>query len=350
MYFLKIAWVGDETSHKSTILRQIPSIRFQESYLSTVGSDFAIKTLFIEHDGMRVPVKLSIWDLNPSSMFREIRALFYRGCCAGIVIFDVHQPRSHESLAFWIEELLSFSGMIDMPIFLLGMDHHHRCENTNETTSPEDTEGRNASNCVEALHFEERIEQIHAEHPEASFHHGIHSITCLEAIDLMFEIVSEEALERLTDPTAGMITPNQIIHPGIQPFPTGGNANELTLNHVRIPHPPRVSRGNTILINEDATQKGLGLDVSTPRDDKLEPVPILEITPLYRCSLHRESLLVGAAMGRGRRTRWHQCRECEALLCDECLELIRNNFDGNCPNTNWPRSHEFIPATTKKSA
>ena len=334
MYFLKFAWIGDETSQKSTLLRRIPSIRFQSSYLHTVGSDFAIKTVFAQHDGVRVPIKLALWDLNPSPLFRDIRALFYRGCSGGIVVFDIHRSTSLESIIQWVNELITFSGMNDIPILLLGIDNLHPHPSTVETEP----------SCMNALNqLEELLNQLHISYPQATFCHDVLTFRNLERLDRDLESLCEDVLTRIDDPTSGLTLANR--NPQYFSNPTnsnGGRENIFQQIQGNFRHERSEHHRNVLLLDEHPSSQhhDLGLNLSKVGTECQYAVPILQVKPLYHCALHRERLILGPAAPKHHQ-KWYQCQTCEALLCEECYTLILQNFDGECPNANWPQPHPF---------
>ncbi len=327
MYFLKIAWLGEVTSGKSTLLRSVPSIRFQSSYLQTVGSDFAIKTVFTEHNGERVAIKLSIWDLNPLPIFQELRTLFYRGCSGGVIIYDPQRTETFETIPYWVEELITYAEMENIAIFILGM---HGVEAS-----------RPCANMISQEQVERLLSSLTSRHPMATFEHAVltDSEEYLSMIDLVLETLTEHILRILSDSIVGVTTAERR-----ERWETNQLPMRLTaLDQARPTRRLRRTEGEVILINQDGHDNSsrLGLKLSsTTRSLYEDNVPILQVKPLYRCALHRESIsLITLKPNR----KWIQCQICEAFLCLECYEIIKNEFNNECPNMNWPETHPFTP-------
>ncbi|CAH8378164.1 unnamed protein product, partial [Eruca vesicaria subsp. sativa] len=70
---------------------------YLDSYISTIGVDFKIRT--VEQDGKTI--KLQIWDTAGQERFRTITSSYYRGAHGIIVCPDTHTVLFMESLLNW---------------------------------------------------------------------------------------------------------------------------------------------------------------------------------------------------------------------------------------------------------
>jgi Ras-related protein Rab-1A len=74
---------------------------YTESYISTIGVDFKIRT--IELDGKTV--KLQIWDTAGQERFRTITSSYYRGAHGIIIVYDVTDRQSFQNVEHWLKEI-----------------------------------------------------------------------------------------------------------------------------------------------------------------------------------------------------------------------------------------------------
>lgn len=86
---------------KSCLLLRFADDTYTESYISTIGVDFKIRT--IELDGKTI--KLQIWDTAGQERFRTITSSYYRGAHGIIVVYDVTDNESFNNVKQWLHEI-----------------------------------------------------------------------------------------------------------------------------------------------------------------------------------------------------------------------------------------------------
>jgi Ras-related protein Rab-1A len=100
-YLFKLLLIGDSGVGKSCLLLRFADDTYTESYISTIGVDFKIRTL--ELDGKTV--KLQIWDTAGQERFRTITSSYYRGAHGIIVVYDVTDQESFTNVKQWMNEI-----------------------------------------------------------------------------------------------------------------------------------------------------------------------------------------------------------------------------------------------------
>jgi len=92
---------GDSGVGKSCLLLRFADDTYTDSYISTIGVDFKIRT--IEMDGKTI--KLQIWDTAGQERFRTITSSYYRGAHGIIVVYDVTDQLSYNNVKQWLQEI-----------------------------------------------------------------------------------------------------------------------------------------------------------------------------------------------------------------------------------------------------
>ena len=100
-YLFKLLLIGDTEVGKSCLMLRFTDDTYTESYISTVGVDFEIRT--IELDGKTI--KLQIWDTAGQERFRTITSSYYRGAHGIIVVYDVTDQESFYNVQQWLQEI-----------------------------------------------------------------------------------------------------------------------------------------------------------------------------------------------------------------------------------------------------
>ncbi|GAB2219690.1 hypothetical protein Droror1_Dr00007327 [Drosera rotundifolia] len=100
-YLFKLLLIGDSGVGKSCLLLRFADDSYVESYISTIGVDFKIRT--VEQDGKTI--KLQIWDTAGQERFRTITSSYYRGAHGIIIVYDVTDQQSFENVKQWLSEI-----------------------------------------------------------------------------------------------------------------------------------------------------------------------------------------------------------------------------------------------------
>merc|ERR1712227_720851 len=100
-YLFKLLLIGDSGVGKSCLLLRFADDTYTESYISTIGVDFKIRT--IDVDGKTI--KLQIWDTAGQERFKTITSSYYKGAHGIIVTYDITDRDSFAKVSEWMSEV-----------------------------------------------------------------------------------------------------------------------------------------------------------------------------------------------------------------------------------------------------
>jgi small GTP-binding protein len=100
-FLVKIVLIGDSGVGKTNLLSRFTRDQFNPDSKSTIGVEFATKTLEIEGK----TVKAQIWDTAGQERYRAITSAYYRGAIGALLLYDVTSALTFQSLTRWLQEL-----------------------------------------------------------------------------------------------------------------------------------------------------------------------------------------------------------------------------------------------------
>lgn len=90
--------VGNTGVGKSCLLLRFADGQFYDNYLATIGVDFKFKILQVDNK----LVKYQIWDTAGQERFRTITSAYYKGSHGILLVFDLTDKQSFDSIdQFW---------------------------------------------------------------------------------------------------------------------------------------------------------------------------------------------------------------------------------------------------------
>lgn len=100
-YLYKVILIGDASVGKSNILQRFVRNEFISDSKSTIGVEFATKTIL--HEKHRI--KIQLWDTAGQERFRAVTSAYYRGAQGVVLVFDVTNRDSFEHVEKWLREI-----------------------------------------------------------------------------------------------------------------------------------------------------------------------------------------------------------------------------------------------------
>merc|ERR1711896_11775 len=100
-FLFKLLLIGDSGVGKSCLLLRFADDTYTETYISTIGVDFKIRT--VEMEGK--VIKLQIWDTAGQERFRTITTSYFRGAQGILLVYDVTDRGSFNSIRNWVGQI-----------------------------------------------------------------------------------------------------------------------------------------------------------------------------------------------------------------------------------------------------
>ncbi|KAK2585387.1 hypothetical protein KPH14_010062 [Odynerus spinipes] len=104
-YMFKLLIIGNSSVGKTSFLFRYADDSFTSAFVSTVGIDFKVKTVF--RNDKRV--KLQIWDTAGQERYRTITTAYYRGAMGFILMYDITNEESFNSVQDWVTQIKTYS-------------------------------------------------------------------------------------------------------------------------------------------------------------------------------------------------------------------------------------------------
>mmetsp|Transcript_6596 Transcript_6596/g.18637 ORF Transcript_6596/g.18637 Transcript_6596/m.18637 type:complete len:204 (+) Transcript_6596:197-808(+) len=102
----KILLIGDSSVGKTCLLLRFVDNQYTESFVSTIGVDYKIKTIKDENGNT---IKLQIWDTAGQERFRTITSSYYHGAHGIIVVYDITDHVTFTNVKQWLEEIARYA-------------------------------------------------------------------------------------------------------------------------------------------------------------------------------------------------------------------------------------------------
>lgn len=104
-YMFKLLIIGNSSVGKTSFLFRYADDSFTSAFVSTVGIDFKVKTVFRQDKRM----KLQIWDTAGQERYRTITTAYYRGAMGFILMYDITNEDSFNSVQDWSTQIKTYS-------------------------------------------------------------------------------------------------------------------------------------------------------------------------------------------------------------------------------------------------
>ncbi|AYU76718.1 small GTP-binding protein Rab11 [Leishmania donovani] len=100
----KIVLIGDSGVGKSNLMTRYTTNEFNQETPSTIGVEFMTKSVKIQSRD----AKIQIWDTAGQERFRAISRSIYHGAKGAMLVYDITNQTSFDSIPTWLQELRVF--------------------------------------------------------------------------------------------------------------------------------------------------------------------------------------------------------------------------------------------------
>lgn len=105
-YKFKLVVLGDPGVGKTSTVLRFTDNAFSRVYVPTMGTNISDKNFKVDKDF----VELILWDIAGQAKFGLMRKHFYQGANGVILIYDLTNPKSFESISAWYKDIRSHLG------------------------------------------------------------------------------------------------------------------------------------------------------------------------------------------------------------------------------------------------
>ncbi|CAL8289358.1 unnamed protein product [Arctogadus glacialis] len=104
-YMFKLLIIGNSSVGKTSFLFRYADNSFTSAFVSTVGIDFKVKTIYRNEKR----VKLQIWDTAGQERYRTITTAYYRGAMGFLLMYDITSQESFSAVQDWATQVKTYS-------------------------------------------------------------------------------------------------------------------------------------------------------------------------------------------------------------------------------------------------
>ena len=158
----KAVIVGDSGVGKTCLLSRYISNTFDKDSITTACPTFVTKEL--EFPDLDKKLNLDIWDTAGQELYKTLSKLFYKEASIGILVYDISNKSSFESIKnYWYDELKN-NGLDNMIFNLVGNKYDlYENEQVKEDEAREYANSINAGFYLTSAKYNNNVEELFVE-------------------------------------------------------------------------------------------------------------------------------------------------------------------------------------------
>ena len=112
----KVLMLGDGAVGKTSLIHKYVMDKFDDKYITTIGTKITKKMLSLEHDEEKIDLTLMIWDILGQKGYTTIQSTSYKGGEGALMVCDLTRKETLASLEeYWIPEVRKVRENIPFP-------------------------------------------------------------------------------------------------------------------------------------------------------------------------------------------------------------------------------------------
>ena len=122
----KMCVIGEAAVGKTSVIRRFVLDKFDDRYISTIGTKTSAKDIQITIDEEEVQLKLQIWDVLGLRCFSNLQKSTYKGAKGAFIVLDITRKGTLRSLEDWLLSLYRVAG--EIPVIVLANKNDFNAE------------------------------------------------------------------------------------------------------------------------------------------------------------------------------------------------------------------------------
>ena len=122
----KMCVIGEAAVGKTSVIRRFVLDKFDDRYISTIGTKTSAKDIQITIDEEEVQLKLQIWDVLGLRCFSNLQKSTYKGSKGAFIVLDITRKGTLRSLEDWLLSLYRVAG--EIPVIVLANKNDLKAE------------------------------------------------------------------------------------------------------------------------------------------------------------------------------------------------------------------------------
>lgn len=109
----KVCLIGDFAVGKTSLVRRMVYQRFDERYLSTIGTQVTRKVVALDSSNELV---ILLWDIAGSNGYETVHTSYLRGAAGAVLVADLTRPETIDHLVFYRDLLHSVAPLAQVVV------------------------------------------------------------------------------------------------------------------------------------------------------------------------------------------------------------------------------------------